>query len=304
MRYSKKWGNLGLSLTGIIIVILYSLCEDSCRYLQGSIYGFNLKYLGVVYMGILSVFNFLKYDIFFLLLLSLGVGAELYLIGYQVKNSVYCYYCLSFGAVIGLLFILNFGKVKKVLVIISIVTGFLLFGLLFEGATTPVLAEEYIVPSFGNGQIHVRLYTDYFCGPCRALEPQLEKKIRDLVRKKVITVTFIDTPVHPPHTNLYARYFLYILNEKNDFSYAIQVRTLLFEAAKNNITGKEQLEAFLKKNGIRFRPFDIKPSLGILNSYLQEDTVSSTPTCVIYKGARKEIHTGAKNISGALNDLH
>ncbi len=300
----KRWINIVLSLIGIAIVILYSICEESCRYLQGSLFSIDLKYLGIFYMGMLTGLNFLKKGIIFLLFLSLGMGAELYLIGFQIKNSVYCSYCISFGAIIAVLFLLNFEWTKKVLITISLAIGFILFSFLFKGATTPVYAEDFPMPSFGNGQIKVRLYTDYFCGPCRSLESQLEDMIKDLVRKNVITTTFIDTPIHPPHTNLYAKYFLYILYEKNDFVHALRARAILFEAAKNNITGKEKLEAFLKKKGIRFKPFDIRPTLSILNSYLQGDTINATPTCVIYRGGKKDTYTGPANIVKALRSIH
>ena len=57
----------------------------------------------------------------------------------------------------------------------------------------------------------------------------------------MITLTFVDTPIHPS-TSLYARYFLFTLNEKNEFDHALRVRALLFQAAKSKIVEKEKLE--------------------------------------------------------------
>lgn len=132
------------------------------------------------------------------------------------------------------------------IVTISAVLCFILFAVLFEGSTTALYAEDILLSSFGVGQIKVRLYTDYFCNPCRALEPKLEPLIATLVKKSIINIMFIDTPLHP-ETPLYTKYFLYILNEKHEFDYALRARVALFEAAKNHVKEKEKLEAFLKK---------------------------------------------------------
>ena len=58
-------------------------------------------------MGMLILLNLLRKELILLLLLSFGVGAEIYLIGFQITNEVYCYYCLAFEAIIALLFLLN-----------------------------------------------------------------------------------------------------------------------------------------------------------------------------------------------------
>lgn len=299
---SRFWINIIFPFIGIVIALLPNICKESCVYLQGSIFGSNLNYLGIFYMGMLALSNLMKRGLIFLSLLSFGIGAELYLIGFQITNSVYCYYCLSFGAVIFLLFLLNFERSKKIFITISVVLGFILFFVLFKGTVTPVYAEDPLLPSFGNGQIKVRLYADYFCGPCSALEPKLEPVITDLVKKDIINVTFIDTPMHA-QTTLYARYFLYILNEKKDFDHALLARAALFEAAKERITESEKLETFIKEKGIRFKPFDAKPTFGIFSSYLKEDRINSTPTCIIYNGEKKDKFTGATDIIKAIEGL-
>ena len=93
----NHWINIGLFIVGIVIALLYSVCEESCTYLQGSIFGVKLNYLGILFMGVLALSNLLKRNAIFLILLSFGIGAELYLIGFQIMNSMYCSYCLSFG---------------------------------------------------------------------------------------------------------------------------------------------------------------------------------------------------------------
>jgi protein-disulfide isomerase len=134
------------------------------------------------------------------------------------------------------------------------------------------------------------------------VEPQLEGVLTHLVSKGLATVTFIDTPIHAP-TPTYARYFLYIVNQKKDFDYVLRVRALLFGAAKSNITEKEKLEEYLLKNQVRFWEFDTKPTFTALQKYLDEDGINSTPTAVIYNGQKKGVYKGGPEILKALDQL-
>ncbi|MEW6161879.1 MAG: thioredoxin domain-containing protein [Nitrospirota bacterium] len=297
----KYWISTIISLIGIGIVLPYGICGESCSYPRGSIFSIDLKYLGVLYMGMLILFNPLRRSFIFLFLLSFGLGAEIYLLGFQIRNLIQCYYCLAFGAIIIILFLLNFDMSKKILMTASLILGFILFLIFFQGIVTPLYAEEVLLPSFGTGKIKVRLYTDYFCGPCRSLEPRLEEIITDLVKKNIINITFVDTPIHP-QTNLYARYFLYVLNENKKLNHALEARAALFEAAKNKITKKEKLEEFLKKRNIGFRPFEVASTFSLLNSYFKEDKINATPMCVISNGEKKNF-TGADEIIQALEHL-
>jgi thiol:disulfide interchange protein DsbA len=179
--------------------------------------------------------------------------------------------------------------------------GFILFLVLFQGTATPAYAADILMPSFGNGPVKVRLYTDYFCKPCSASEPKLEPVINDLVKKKLIDITFIDTPVHK-ETTLYAKYFLYMLHEKKELNYALRARAVLFEAAKQKIADSERLEAFILQKGMRLKPFDVASTFGVLGSYLNEDDIKSTPTCIIEKKGKKERFTG-NNIVTALKSF-
>jgi hypothetical protein len=298
----KEKLNILLALAGIVLVFVYAYCGDSCSYLKGSIFGIDLKYMGVLFMGsiiALSLFSLREYR---LLLLSAGVGAEVFLIGFQVQNDVFCPYCISFGIVLLLLFAMNLDWSKRRLVAVCAVLGLLLFAVFFDGSVTPAFAEEPLQPSFGNGRIHVRVYSDYFCNPCSKLDPEIAAPIANLVKKNVIRVTFVDTPVHQ-HTTLYARYFLYSLNEKKDIDYANKVRHVLFQAAGQNISEREQLEAYLKKNGIKYKVYDPSPSFNILTGYLAEDKVRSTPTVVIIDSGRKQVVKGPANIAKAIGEL-
>ncbi len=163
-------------------------------------------------------------------------------------------------------------------------------------------ADNVLMPTFGSGKAKVRIYTDYFCGPCSALEPKLESMLIQLVKSNVATVTFIDTPIHAP-TPTYARYFLYIVNERADFDYVLRMRAVLFDAAKQNLTKKEQLEEYLQKNQVKFKEFDTKPTFSALQKCLDEDGINSTPTAVVYSGPNKSVYKGGDNIMKGLGQL-
>jgi hypothetical protein len=170
-------------------------------------------------------------------------------------------------------------------------------------------ARNENIASFGTGKIKVRLYTDYFCVPCRAAEPRIEAVLKTLVTKNLINVTFIDTPFHR-FSSLYARYFLFVLNENRNFEHALAVRAFLFEAAKDGASEKkdgasetERVEEYLKKKGIKFAAFDAKPVFVNFERYLREDNVDATPSCVIERGGKKEILKGGDDIAKALESL-
>lgn len=157
-------------------------------------------------------------------------------------------------------------------------------------------------PSYGNGKIIVRVYTDYFCPPCRAAEHELEPLLIDLVKPKKITVTFVDAPIYKD-SQIYARYFLYALNKTNDLEYAIRARSTLFKASVNKISGKEAIEEFLRVKGVAFTPFDAIPVLKKLNGLLQDDKVTGTPTCVIVKNGISDKRAGGGEILKALKEI-
>ena len=181
--------------------------------------------------------------------------------------------------------------------ILSIVFFLLLFTI-----TATVLAQEMSLFSFGKGKTQVRLYADYFCGPCRNLEPRIEYLISDLVKRDIITIIFIDAPFHK-YSSLYAKYFLYIISEKKEISHALKARSMLFEASKSSIEEQEKLEAFIQNKGFKFRIFDAKPVFAILQNYIREDQINATPTCTIIKGTKKEAFYNGEDIVKALEKL-
>lgn len=161
---------------------------------------------------------------------------------------------------------------------------------------------ETVMPSFGEGKTSVRLYTDYFCPPCRQMEPDIEPLLKELIRDKIITLTLVDTPFYR-YSSLYVRYFLYAINEKKDLEHALYVRRSLIEAAKKGLDSAQKLEAFLKEKKIAFKPFDPKPVFDSLSRHLKEDGIDATPSCVIESNGKTSKHNGAGNITDALAAL-
>jgi protein-disulfide isomerase len=191
---------------------------------------------------------------------------------------------------------------KVILPIISFVLiSYVFFGPLCAAGAEMKSTDMFLL-TFGKGKTEVRLYSDYFCSACKAVEPNIEYLIADLVKRNVITITFIDTPLHN-QSALYSRYFLYILNVKKEISHALKARSILFEAAQQNITDKEKLEAYLASKGIKFKIFDPQPVFKTLQQYLAIDRIRATPTCIVINGDKKDFYQGGPNITRALESL-
>jgi len=293
-----------LALAGIGIAWAYAVCPGSCSYLQGGFMGMDLKYLGIFYMAVILLLALMKRHLLCLLLLAFGAGGEVFLIGYQVQSGVYCPYCLAFAAALLLAFIVNFERSRKWLAALAVAAGLISFLLFFSGAATPVYAAGLPTTTFGKGPVEVRIYTDYFCGPCREEEKEVMALLTELVDKNLIRVTFIDTPLHR-ETVLYAGHFLAALNAKEgwDLRQVIALRAVFFSAATERIKEKDALESFLKKKGVPLKPFDSAPVFKIFTSYLKEDRINATPTCVIVGPQGKQTLVGKDDTIRALRNL-
>jgi len=134
------------------------------------------------------------------------------------------------------------------------------------------------------------------------MEPSLEPVVADLVKSNMATVILIDTPFYQL-SSLYARYFLYALNEKKDLENALTVRNALIEASNRKIYEAAKLEAFLNEKGIKMKPFDVKPTFDMFARSLRGDSIKATPSCVIEKDGKKETFVGGSDIIQALQRL-
>jgi uncharacterized membrane protein len=292
-----------LALAGAGVTLYYIACDDACRYLTGSVFGVDLKYWGIGYMGGVLVLGLLRRTLWNFLLLSFGAGGEVFLVGFQVVHRVFCPYCLTFAVIVLVLFALHVQPGKKAAMLLCVMAGLLTFLLAFSGSATPVYAAGPVpVPAFGKGPVNVRLYTDYACEPCQTLETRAEPLLDALVRKDKIRLTFIDTPIHT-ETKLYVKYYLYVLRESPTLASAFRIRALLVEAARKKVRDPAELEAFLVVRGVSFRPVDVTPTLEVFQGYLRTDRVQFTPTCVVETRAGKKTYTGVDDIVAALKRI-
>lgn len=163
-------------------------------------------------------------------------------------------------------------------------------------------ADEVPVCTFGEGKVVVRLYADYFCPPCKEMAPGIEPVLTELVRDKTIKLTFVDTPFNR-YSSMYARYFLYAMNEKKTLDNAFFARRSLLEAAAQKIVDAQKLEAFLNERKILYLPFDVKPVFAGLSGYLKQDQIDRTPTCVVEMKGKTYKYTGSTDIAAALEKL-
>lgn len=133
----RRLANLGLSVICLADVILYAYCGELCSSIEGDLLGLPLEYLGIAYALALIGLNLARRDVRLLALLSLGVGGELFLVGYQVYHEISCPYCLVFAILIFFQFILNLQRSRIGLTAACVIAGFLFFFILFEGGATP-----------------------------------------------------------------------------------------------------------------------------------------------------------------------
>lgn len=160
--------------------------------------------------------------------------------------------------------------------------------------------DDGIFPSFGTGPVEVRIYASYFCPPCRALEPELEPLLEELVETNKIQVTFVDVPMG--QSAPYIHYFLYALNNDKSMKNAIKVRHILFDVAKAH-GGPEDIREAFEKEGVAYEPFDLTEVFLRFNQFLSEDSIRSTPSAAIHKDEKNKTITGGRDIIAAMKEL-
>jgi len=129
--------NIVLSVIAIGIVVFYDICGGTCSYLKGAVFGIDLKHAGILYMIALIALNLLRWDFLVLLFVSIALGIEAYLIGFQILYRTFCPFCFAFGIIVISQFILNFKWSKKWYMISCIIVGLLFFVFFFKGSVIP-----------------------------------------------------------------------------------------------------------------------------------------------------------------------
>ena len=161
------------------------------------------------------------------------------------------------------------------------------------------------IPSYGQGPHEVLIFSDYFCPPCQALEPQLQPVLDALYKKGSVKITFVDTPMHN-ETPLFAKFYLYAAKAAPDYGAAMRARQVLFALAGKEYVFwmDEKIEEAFRKEKIAFTPFDFRTVQPALNGLIKQHRVDATPSCVILSpGAKAQKYTGAGDILKGLTSL-
>ncbi|MDX9745203.1 MAG: hypothetical protein WCX84_08055 [Syntrophales bacterium] len=302
IRDYRRIVSIVLSLLGVAVIIRYYFCGTSCLYLAGTLLGLDLKLWGVIFLGLFSMLLLLRQEALSCLLLSAALGCEVFLVGYQVIHRNYCPYCLIFAGIILVLFVVNLNKKKLILGSLSIVLGFVVMLAFFQSVPLNVASGGQALPSFGQGEVRVRLYTDYFCGPCRGVEPAAESVLYDLARKNRINLTFVDMPIHRS-TSLYTAYYLSLVQRGKALDRALQIRKALFQAAEKRIQEEGALRAYLEKRGFEVKGVDEKLPPPEIGRFVHEDEVNGTPTLVVIEGREKKKYFGRTEVLQGLHEI-
>jgi thiol:disulfide interchange protein DsbA len=166
-------------------------------------------------------------------------------------------------------------------------------------------AEHETIPSYGRGPHEVLVFSDYFCPPCREMEPKLEPVLDALYKQGNVKIRFVDTPMHR-ETPLFAKFYLYAAKATPDYRSAMRARQVLFALAgkENVIWMDERIEEAFRKEKIAFTPFDFQTAQPELNRLIRDYRVDSTPTCVIVSpGGKPRKYAGAGDILKGLQSL-
>ena len=157
---------IALAVIGIVLMLFYSVCDTACTYLKGDIFGIDLKYIGIAYMLAIIAFTLSNQIALVRMLLAAGIGVEVYLVAFQFREDVFCLFCLAFGAVVVLAFIVNYEgpqtrggllrriicglgetelpliKQKGIPLLLFVILGYLFVVLTFSGSATPAYGAE------------------------------------------------------------------------------------------------------------------------------------------------------------------
>ncbi len=296
----------------ILTIVIGQLCAAKCAFIQGDILGIDLNIFGMLFYSLLLVL-LLAHGKFYpedrlmkaiAAVASVGVGAELVLVKFQIENSVYCPKCLISGFFFLVLFFLVARRLKKWIIILLIAAGLLFTSLTFNGSIVPSYADEPY-PQFGSDKARVEIivYSDYFCPHCRKIDEQVNTGLGRL--KDRVSIRFVDVPLHPGSLE-YAEVFLYAwFVSGNNLETAVKARELLFDAAVKK-ADQAGVIALLKSKGIAVKSDREKARSvfrGFYNESMKTDKVNATPAVVIVKGGERKKYVGGKEILKALEEL-
>jgi len=297
----------------LITIIIGQICKDSCVFIRGDILGIDVEIFGIFFYSVLLLSIILYKKIYpkdwvikaITAIVSMGVGAEIIFIKFQVQNNIYCPKCLISGFFFLTMFFILARHIKTWVIILLIVCGTLVTSFTFSGSVIPSYAKEIRYPIFGNenSKTEIIIYSDYFCPWCRKADEQINSTLRKVKHK--VKVRFVDVPLHPGSLE-YAEVFLYTwFVSGNNIEKAIRVRDILFNSAEKK-TDKSGVLKILNSQGIPFK-VDSEKAREIFRSFynplMKIDKINKTPTMVIVKGNNRKTYMGMAEILKALEEV-
>jgi len=147
LNTTRDIANIAVPLLGAGIMVYYGSCETTCATLSGSLFGIDLKIVGVSFMVVLFLFNLIalpelrRYIVHLRAsMLAAALGGEALLVRFQIVHDTFCPYCLAFMACLVALFAFNTGRFTNWRIAGGcFVAGVAAFFLWFEGAVGPML---------------------------------------------------------------------------------------------------------------------------------------------------------------------
>ncbi len=322
---------VALALVGIGLMLYYDYCDTACSYLRGDILGADLKWIGIAYMAAIIAFAFFRQSDFVRSLLAAGIGVEVFLLYFQLRQNVFCPFCLAFAATVIITFIVNYEaskawqenqlkmwayflgevnfpmfKIKRLPLVVIALIGYFFVFLTFTGSATPAYGQDKApcIPSLGSGSYEIVIFTDYFCPPCKRIDTKAEPLFKELLTSEKVKLIFIDVPF-ARSTPIYAKYYLYAFNANSSVNNILHARKILFDAAQTKRIQKEDdLVAYLKEQQIAVKIMDEKSVFPLLSVVIKKYKVNQTPTCVIkYSDTSVKKYIGEDEIWNGLTEL-
>ena len=321
MRY-RLWISILPALAGVGTMIYYATCTTSCSYLRGDILGIDLKYVGVTYMAAIILLALIRQADLLRMVVAAGIGVEVFLVSFQVQENVFCPYCLTFGIMVILIYLINYERIsmvskwyqkiiyvfgdaqipftggRRIPLLLMMLIGYVFIVFSFSGSATPAYAaEDSAAPSYGQGSWELIVFTDYFCEPCQELEKDLEPELERLLSAGSLKITFVDYPGHKG-SGLYAKYFVAAVASGKGWSNALKARNILFSQARQKKIDQEKvLVAFLTSKKIALNVIDPKPVFNEWTTLIKRHEIDQTPTCVLrYSGTYAKKYVDSEHI--------
>lgn len=142
----RSTGNIAMPFLAAAAVYGNTVCDTGCTYLYGSLLGVDLNLLGIFLAGAVLLLSlplpsrvYRRFSDFLRANLLCGaLGGGLVLLHFQITNQIICLFCMVYGLIVLLLFVLNVHKTSKIAGFGAFAAGLLLFALFFEGSTVPM----------------------------------------------------------------------------------------------------------------------------------------------------------------------